>query len=316
MVRKGDQIRASLRQNFTGCLPAEAEDEKGRANDGGHGVSQQGGGPAGTEVETEPEGSGQGQQLACDEVHLRGGQRRFMRLGTHTSKEPGGGRKFWHRFGGWSEAQSDSNPLTVVNELECGRRHKNHNLNGQAALWGPSTGESPQDLHPWGGVYLVQRESQGPAERQQQQGSGGVERCAGGLSHPASVLRGRRSWFRWVEKLTLTLNLNVKNPTSSQTSLIWQLEHSDSLLLNFFSFSQVRRRKPLPLPVCAFKIKYGQQHKHVDYQGQGFIYAHYRYHYKIESETNVNHPVFSSKHFLQLCFFHFISKLLWNSVSP
>lgn len=180
-------------------------------------MSDPGGGPAGTEVETEPEGSGQGKQLACHKVHLRGGQRR---LEIHTSGQPDDGRKLWHRFGGLNEAQSDSNPLTVVNELECRRRHKNHNLNGEAALWIPSTGKSPQDLLHLGCVYLVQRESQGPADRQQQQGSGGVERCARGLSHPASVLQGRRRWFRWVEKLTLTLNLNVKNPTSSQTSLI------------------------------------------------------------------------------------------------
>lgn len=73
-----NQIRASLRLNFTGSLPAEAEDEEGRANDGGHGVSEQGGGPAGAQVETEPEGSGQGKQLACHKVHLGGGQRRFM----------------------------------------------------------------------------------------------------------------------------------------------------------------------------------------------------------------------------------------------
>lgn len=180
-------------------------------------MSDPGGGPAGTEVETEPEGSGQGKQLACHKVHLRGGQRRFMRLEIHTSKQPDDGRKLLAPIWGLNEAQSDSDPLTVVDELECGRRHKNHTRNGQTAPRIPSTGKSPQDLLRLGCVYLVQRESQGLADRQQQQGSGGVER---GLRHPASVLRGRRSWFRWVEKLTLTLNFNVKNPTSSQTSLI------------------------------------------------------------------------------------------------
>lgn len=64
---------------------------------------------------------------------------------------------------------------------------------------------------------------------------------------------------------------NVKNPTSSQASLIWQPEDSDSLLLNFFSFSQVWLRKSLPLPVCAFKIKYDRQHKRADYQGRDLI---------------------------------------------
>lgn len=183
-------------------------------------MSDPGGGPAGTEVETEPEGGGQGKQLAGHKVHLRGGHRRFMRLETHTSRQPDDGRKLLAPFWRLNEAQSDSNPLTAVNELECGRRHKNHNLNGEAALRVPSTGKPPQDLLHLGCVYLVQRESQGPADRQQQQGSGGVERCARGLSHPASVLQRGRRWFRWVKKLTLTLNLNVKNPTSSQTSLI------------------------------------------------------------------------------------------------
>lgn len=151
-------------------------------------MSDQGGGPAGTEVETEPEGSGQGKQLACHKVHLRGGQRRFMRLEIHTSKQPDDGSKLLAPLWRLNEAQSDSNPLTVVNELECGRRHKNHNMNGQAALWIPSTGKSPQDLLHLGRVYLVQRESQGPAERQQQQGSGGVVRCARGLArHPAEL---------------------------------------------------------------------------------------------------------------------------------
>lgn len=93
-------IRASLRVNFTGSLPAEAEDEKGRADGGGHGVSEPGGGPAGTEVETEPEGSGQGTQLACHKVHLRGGQRRSMRLEIHSNNNPTMGGSFWHRLGG------------------------------------------------------------------------------------------------------------------------------------------------------------------------------------------------------------------------
>lgn len=59
-----------MRVNSTGTLPSEAEDEKGHAEDGGHSVPGQGGGPAGTEVETEPEGSGQGKQLAGHKIHL------------------------------------------------------------------------------------------------------------------------------------------------------------------------------------------------------------------------------------------------------
>lgn len=51
-------------------LPSEAEDEEGDAEDGGHSVPEQGGGPAGTEVEPEPEGSSQGQQLAGHKIHL------------------------------------------------------------------------------------------------------------------------------------------------------------------------------------------------------------------------------------------------------
>lgn len=103
VIRWGQKphIRASLRLNFTGSLPAEAEDEEGRADDGGHGVSEPGGGPAGTEVETEPEGSGQGTQLACHKVHLRGGQRRLER---HTSTQPDDGRKLLAPFGGLNEA--------------------------------------------------------------------------------------------------------------------------------------------------------------------------------------------------------------------
>ena len=54
----------------TGTLPSEAEDEKGGAKEGGHSVPERGGGPSGTEVETEPEGSSQGQQLACHKIDL------------------------------------------------------------------------------------------------------------------------------------------------------------------------------------------------------------------------------------------------------
>lgn len=76
---KGDQIEinlnrkkkgASLRLNASGALPSEAEGERGHAKDGGHSVPGQGGGPAGTEVETEPEASGQSQQLTCHKIHL------------------------------------------------------------------------------------------------------------------------------------------------------------------------------------------------------------------------------------------------------
>lgn len=61
---------ASLCLNCTGTLPSKAEEEKGNAEDGGHSVPDHGGGPAGTEVEPEPEGSSQGQQLACHKIHL------------------------------------------------------------------------------------------------------------------------------------------------------------------------------------------------------------------------------------------------------
>lgn len=59
----------------TGTSPSEAEDEQSDAEDGGHSVPEQGGGPAGAEGETEPEGSSQGQQLAGHEIHLEWGEK-------------------------------------------------------------------------------------------------------------------------------------------------------------------------------------------------------------------------------------------------
>lgn len=69
--KRGKKKSASLCLNSTGTLPSEAEDEKGHAEDGGHSVPEQGGGPAGTEVETEAEGSSQAQQLTCHKIHLQ-----------------------------------------------------------------------------------------------------------------------------------------------------------------------------------------------------------------------------------------------------
>ena len=52
------------------AVPSEAEDKKGNAQESGHSVSDQGIGVPGTEVETKPEGSSQGKQLAGQKVHL------------------------------------------------------------------------------------------------------------------------------------------------------------------------------------------------------------------------------------------------------
>lgn len=91
----------------TASLPAKAEDEKGHANGDGHDMPDQGRDPVGTEVETEPEGSDQGQQLACHKVHLSGGKRMLMGLNTqvqyktkqkalpHTSDKMTMGWSFW-----------------------------------------------------------------------------------------------------------------------------------------------------------------------------------------------------------------------------
>lgn len=54
-------------------VPSKAEDEQGDAQEGGHSVPDQGAGMAGTEVETKPEGSGQGKQLTGQKIHLRWG---------------------------------------------------------------------------------------------------------------------------------------------------------------------------------------------------------------------------------------------------
>lgn len=56
-------------------VPSKAEDEKGDAKESGHSVPDQGIGMAGTEVETKPEGSSQGKQLACHKIHLCGRDR-------------------------------------------------------------------------------------------------------------------------------------------------------------------------------------------------------------------------------------------------
>lgn len=54
------------------AVPSEAEDEKGDAEESCHSMSDQGIGMAGTEVETKPEGSSQGKQLARQKIHLCG----------------------------------------------------------------------------------------------------------------------------------------------------------------------------------------------------------------------------------------------------
>lgn len=46
------------------ALPSEAEDEKGQAEERGHGVTDQGSGVARTQVKAEPEGSKKGKELA------------------------------------------------------------------------------------------------------------------------------------------------------------------------------------------------------------------------------------------------------------
>lgn len=51
-------------------VPSEAEDEKGNAKESGHSMPDQGIGMARTEVETKPEGSNQGKQLARQKIHL------------------------------------------------------------------------------------------------------------------------------------------------------------------------------------------------------------------------------------------------------
>lgn len=56
-------------------IPSKAEDEKGNAEEGGHSMPDQRVGVARTEVETKPEGGGQGKQLTCQKIHLCGGDR-------------------------------------------------------------------------------------------------------------------------------------------------------------------------------------------------------------------------------------------------
>lgn len=152
-------------ENTTATLPAKAEDEKGHANGGGHGVPDQGGGPAGTEVETEPEGGSQGQQLACHKVHLSGRKCMFMGLNiqvqynikqlaehSHTpvTKWP------------WDEAflavfaglLTDTNPLTVVNELDCGHRHKNHSVSVTQETQ-PEWTDNSMKPHDWGNTAVI-----------------------------------------------------------------------------------------------------------------------------------------------------------------
>lgn len=51
-------------------LPSKAEDEKGNAKDSGHRMPDQGSAAAGTEADTEPEGSSQGKQLTRQKIHL------------------------------------------------------------------------------------------------------------------------------------------------------------------------------------------------------------------------------------------------------
>lgn len=51
-------------------LPSKAEDEKGHAQESGHRMPDQGSAAAGTEVEAEPEGSSQGEQLTRQKIHL------------------------------------------------------------------------------------------------------------------------------------------------------------------------------------------------------------------------------------------------------
>lgn len=55
-------------------VPSEAEDEKGNAKESGHSMPDEGVGMSRTEVEAKPEGSGQGKQLARQEIHLCGRQ--------------------------------------------------------------------------------------------------------------------------------------------------------------------------------------------------------------------------------------------------
>lgn len=126
--------------NSAGTLPSEAEEEKGAAEDGGHSVPGSGGGPAGTEVETEPEGNSQGQQLACHKIHLEWEKKKLLGLKIqskilihnnwhHTQIhqwESDYGVKNLGNISGLNDPQNDSNPLTVLNELEYGRRQKNH----------------------------------------------------------------------------------------------------------------------------------------------------------------------------------------------
>lgn len=56
-------------------LPAKAEDEKGNAEESGHSMPHHGTGMFWTEVETKPEGSSQGKQLAGQKIHLCGRER-------------------------------------------------------------------------------------------------------------------------------------------------------------------------------------------------------------------------------------------------
>lgn len=53
-------------------VPSKAEDEKGDAEESRHSMSDEGIGMAGTEVETKPEGSSQGEQLTGQKIYLCG----------------------------------------------------------------------------------------------------------------------------------------------------------------------------------------------------------------------------------------------------
>ncbi len=67
-------------------IPSKAEDEKGNAKESGHSVPDQGIGMAGTEVETKPEGSSKGKQLARQKIHLCGRDKGIVWVFTHDRK--------------------------------------------------------------------------------------------------------------------------------------------------------------------------------------------------------------------------------------
>lgn len=85
-VRKevGDHHIASqrrlLKMNEKGTVwrtvPSKAEDEKGNSKESGDSVPDQGVGVARAEVETKPEGSSQGEELACQKIHLCEGRQK------------------------------------------------------------------------------------------------------------------------------------------------------------------------------------------------------------------------------------------------